>query len=103
MNKDNKNSPKDNLFACFEGIFSRTLKNLVAQSSATSVTVAGTALVARSVFGTQKCRDTLHQPIATPLLGPLPAGNERKVGRGVRRKVRHLDLGGGSAILARHL
>ena len=38
------------------------LTNLVAQSSATGVTVAATPPVARSVFGTQQCRDSLHQP-----------------------------------------
>ena len=71
---------------------------LVAQSSATGVTVAGHPPVARSVFGTRKCRDTLHQPPPPPA-----AANERKCDRGIRRKVRHLDLRRCGAILARHL
>ena len=42
--------------------------------------------VARSVFGTQKCRDTLHQPAETPPLGSLLAANERKVRHGAPEK-----------------
>ena len=65
------------------GFSSALVGSLVAQSSATGCDCScDTPPVARSVFGTQKRRDTLHQPAATLALGPLPAAKERKVRQG---------------------
>ena len=46
--------------------------SLVAQCSATGVTVAGTPPCSAIRFRTQKCRDTLHQPAATLPPPPTP-------------------------------
>ena len=67
---------------------------LVAQSSAIGVTVAATPPFSAIRFRNPKVpRYPSTSPPRHPLLGPCL----------LQRKVRHLDLGGCSAILARHL
>ena len=74
-------------------------KNLVAQGSATGVTVAATPLCSAICF-----RNPKVPRCPPPAPGPLLAANETgKCDGGVQRKVRHLDFGGCSAILVRHL
>ena len=78
-----------------------SMPSLVAQSSATGVTAAETPPCSAIRFRNPKV--TLHQPDATPPLGPCLLQMRGECDRRVRRKVRHLDLEGCSAILARHL
>ena len=60
---------------------STEVMDLVAQSSATVVTVAATPCSAIR-FRNPRVPRYLHQPAGTPALGPLPAANERKVRQG---------------------
>ena len=72
---------------------------LVAQSSATGVTVA--AIPPCSAIRFRNPKVPRYPPPARR--APCLLRMRGKCDRGVRRKVRHLDLGGCSAILARHV
>ena len=72
---------------------------LIAQSSATGVTVA--AIPPCSAIRFRNPKVPRYPPPAHR--APCMLRMRGKCDRGVRRKVRHLDLGGCSAILARHL
>ena len=94
-----KVSKKEFLSVVVVYAFFFSVKHLVAQSSATGVTVAAIPPCGAIRFRNPKV--PWYPPPARR--APCMLRMRGKCDSGVRKRVRHLDLGGCSAILARHL